>query len=313
MQRRPEGPSRDLSYLTLTEEAMGSSFAIVMYGAEPAQLEKAAAAAFDELHRLDDMLSNYKPGSEWSRVNREGPAGPVVISPELFALLSKCLEFSRRSDGAFDITVGPLMKVWGFYRGEGARPRPEEVSRSLGRVGHRYVRLDSEAMTVTFLRAGVELDPGGIGKGYAVDRMVDVLKRHGVDRALVSAGSSIYGLGTPPRQPSGWRITVAAPARSRGRSVEVDLKDMSLSTSGTDEKFFQVDGQKYSHIIDPRTGHPARGVSSVSVMAPRTIESEAWTKPYFINGLPWARAQKRTDVRVFWCADSPAGPCDWLR
>ena len=162
--------------------------------------------------RLDRMLSNYLPDSEWSEVNRTAGLRPVRLSAELFQLLSDCMRYSQQSGGAFDITVGPLMKVWGFYRGEGALPRPAEIRNALARMGYRHVRLDPAAQTVQFDRPGVELDPGGIGKGYAVDRMVEVLKGRGVKIALVSAaGSSIYGLGAPPDEPQGWRITIRAP------------------------------------------------------------------------------------------------------
>ena len=165
----------NLLRLEKSDEAMGSTFLVVLYGNDSATLEAAAAAAFEEVHRLDQMLSNYLPGSEWSRVNREAGHRPVVAPAELFQLLSDCIDYSRQSDGAFDITVGPLMKVWGFYRDEGLLPRPAAVAKALLGVGYRHVRLDPAMHTVQFDRPDVELDPGGIGKGFAVDRMVDVL------------------------------------------------------------------------------------------------------------------------------------------
>jgi thiamine biosynthesis lipoprotein len=305
----------DLLRVELSDEAMGSTFTVVLYGSDQKQLEAAADAAFDEVHRLDRLLSNYQPASEWSEVNRTAGVRPVKLSAELFQLLSDCMTYSRQSDGAFDITVGPLMKVWGFYKGEGSLPRAADVTDALTRVGHRHVRLDAAARTIHFDRPGVELDPGGIGKGYAVDRMVDVLKRSGVHIALVSAsGSSIYGMGAPPTEPAGWRITIRAPDDPHKTAAEVVLKDMSLSTSGSYEKFFWVEGRTYAHIIDPRTGYPARGTASVSVMAPRTIDSEAWAKPFFINGRAWTAAHKPASVRVFVCDDARTQKaCAWVR
>ena len=303
----------DLLRLETSDEAMGSSFSLVLYGRDRASLESAAEAAFQEVHRLDRLLSNYQPASEWSEVNREAGSRAVTVSPELFALLSSCLDYSRQSEGAFDITVGPLMKIWGFYKGEGSMPRPAAVSAVLDRVGYRYVRLDPSVRTVRFTRPGVELDPGGIGKGYAVDKMVDVLERVGVDIALVSAsGSSIYGMGAPPDEPRGWPITIRTPRHPEEAAARVFLKDSSLSTSGSYEKFFWADGRTYSHIIDPRTGYPAQGIASVSVLAPRTIDSEAWTKPFFINGSAWAAARRPKALRVFVCADGPQLACDWI-
>jgi thiamine biosynthesis lipoprotein len=305
----------DLLRVEQSDEAMGSTFTVVLYGRDQKQLEAAADAAFAEVHRLDRLLSNYQPASEWSEVNRTAGVRPVKLSAELFQLLSDCMTYSRQSDGAFDITVGPLMRVWGFYKGEGSLPRPADVTDALTRVGHRHVRLDAAARTIHFDRPGVELDPGGIGKGYAVDRMVDVLKRSGVHIALVSAsGSSIYGMGAPPTEPAGWRITIRAPDDPRKTAAEVVLKDMSLSTSGSYEKFFWVEGRTYAHIIDPRTGYPAQGTASVSVMAPRTIDSEAWAKPFFINGRAWTAAHKPASVRVFVCDDARTQKaCAWVR
>jgi thiamine biosynthesis lipoprotein len=307
------GQSTEQARLELTEEAMGASFSLVLVGPDRGGLESAAAAAFAEVHRLDRMLSNYLADSEWTLMNREAATRPVRLSPELFALLSSCLDYSRSSDGAFDVSVGPLIKVWGFYKGEGALPRPKEVTDALTRVGYRHVQLNPARQTVHFARRGMDLDPGGIGKGYAVDRIVDVLERSGVPAALVSAsGSSIYGLGAPPDESRGWPITIRAPRDPEGAAATVYLRDMSLSTSGGYEKFFWAEGRTYSHIFDPRTGYPARGSSAVSVVAPRTIDSEAWTKPFFINGRAWSSAHKPAGFRVFFCEDRPDSPCRWL-
>jgi thiamine biosynthesis lipoprotein len=248
-------------------------------------------------------------------VNRDAATRPVRVSDELFDLLDACLVYNRRSKGAFDITVGPLMKVWRFYKGEGALPKPEEVTNALARVGARHVRLDREARTVRFDRPGVELDPGGIGKGYAVDRMIEVLKRQGIRAALVSGGgSSVYGLGAPPEEPRGWRMEISAPGSLETMVAETFLKDMSLSTSGSYEKFFYAGGRRYSHLMDPRTGYPARDVSAVSIVAPRTIDSEAWTKAVFINGRAWTATHAPRGFRVFFCDDrSPTPACGWIR
>jgi len=293
---------------------MGSTYSIVLYGVERVRMEAAADAAFDEVRRLDDMLSNYKPDSEWSQVNRYAAEKPVVVSPELFDLLFACLEYSRESAGAFDITVGPLMKVWGFYKGTGHLPHRPEVAAALTRVGYQHVHLDSAKRTVSFDRAGVELDPGGIGKGYAVDRMADVLRKAGVDTALVAgSGSSIYAMGAPPDEPKGWRVDIRDPWTPSKTRAEVFLKDTSMSTSGSYEKFFRAEGKIYAHIMDPRTGYPAQGSVAVSVVAPRTIDSEAWAKPYFVNGRQWAARHKPKEFRVFFCEDRMDQPCAWLQ
>jgi len=300
--------------LEKSADAMGSTYSIVVYGNDRIRMEAAADAAFDEVRRLDDLLSNYKPESEWSEVNRLAAERPVKVSPELFELLAACVEYSRESEGAFDISVGPLMKVWGFYKGSGHLPHRPEVLAALTKVGYKHIHLDQGAQTVWFDRPGVELDPGGIGKGYAVDKMVEVLKKNGVAMALVAgSGSSIYGIGAPPDESKGWRIDIRDPKDPKKSSAEVFLRDTSMSTSGSYEKFFRAEGRTYAHIMDPRTGYPAQGSLSVSVIAPRTIDSEAWAKPYFVNGRQWAARHKPKDFRVYFCEDRTDQPCAWLQ
>ena len=298
-------------------ESMGSAYSLVLYGEDRARLEAASEDAFEEVRRLDRMLSNYRPESEWSVVNRESAARPVKVSAELFQLLSECVEYSRQSEGAFDISVGPLMKVWGFYKGTGHLPGRAEVAEALGKVGYRNILLDASNKTVRFAKEGVELDPGGIGKGYAVDRMVDVLRRDGIRTALVSAsGSSIYALGSPPGE-TGWKVGIRDPKDETKIVTEVSLKNESMSTSGNYEKFFRAEGKLYSHIMDPRTGYPSEGMLSASVITPLTLDSEAWTKPYFINGRVWAAKHKLKSFRVFLCPDTGEGgtgqTCAWLQ
>lgn len=302
----------DLVRLERSLDAMGTTYTIAVYGTDRFALDSAMEDAFEEAHRLDLLLSNYRWDSEWSKVNREAFREPVAISEELFQLLQKCLAYSRASEGAFDITVGPLMKIWGFYKGSGRVPHRSEIRTAQGRMSWRHILLDSRARTVRF-DAPVEMDPGGIGKGYAVDRMVEILRARGVTSGLISAGrSSIYGIGAPPNEPRGWRITLPHPKASKTTAAEFFLKDGSMSTSGTSERFFVAGGVTYSHIMDPRSGYPARGMLTVSVLAPKTIDSEAWTKPYFILGRHWAARHKPHDFRVFLCEDRTEIACESL-
>jgi FAD:protein FMN transferase len=303
----------DLLRLEDSVDAMGTTYTVVAYAEDQQQLEEAMEAAFTEVRRLDRMLSNYRPESEWSRVNREAAQRPVPVSPELFRLFQACAEFNRQSEGTFDISVGPLMRVWGFYKDSGRLPAKGEISAVLGKVGFGNVVLDAQKGTVRFLKPGVELDPGGIGKGYAVDQMAEKLKQHGIRSALVSAGSSsIYGLGSPPND-SGWSVRIRHPRMHNDTVAEVQLRDESLSTSGDYEKFFMAEGKMYSHIMDPRTGYPASGVASVSVIAPRTLTSEAWAKPFFILGRGWAAKNLPEGLRVFLCEDQTRLACAWLQ
>ena len=311
----PASPAEKTDTLRLESSvvAMGSAYSVAVYGDDRTRMEGAVDAAFEEVRRLDQMLSNYKPESELSELNRRAAERPVQVTPEMFSLLSACAEYSRESEGAFDITVGPLMKIWGFYKGTGRLPHRAEIRGALDQVGYRNIVLDAANRTVRFARPGVELDPGGIGKGYAVDRMIEVLKQSGIRTALVSAaGSSIYGLGAPPGE-KGWRVQIRDPKDANKNVAEVYLKDESMSTSGNYEKFFHAEGRIYSHIMDPRTGWPAQGVLAVSAIAPRTLDSEAWTKPLFVNGRAWAAKHKPAGVRAFFCEDTPEQTCAWLQ
>ncbi len=295
-------------------QAMGSLFTVAAYGEDRAQLSAAVGAALQEARRIDDLLSNYRSESELSEINREAAQHPVRVSPELFDLLEKCQQYSRASDGAFDWTVGPLMRVWGFYKGSGRLPDRDAIEGAMRSVGYKHVHLDPQFRTVRFDAPGVDLDPGGIGKGYAVDKMVEILRDTGINIALISAaGSSIYAMGAPPGEKGpekGWYIRIRDPKDESITAAELYLKDQSLSTSGTYEKFFEAGGKIYSHIMDPRTGYPAKGMLSVSALAPRTLDSEAWTKPFFINGPDWTRKHLPPGFRVFLCEEGK--PCYWL-
>jgi thiamine biosynthesis lipoprotein len=293
---------------------MGSEFRVALYGADKKQLASVADAAFDEARRVDELLSNYISSSELSRLNRKASDGPMEVSEELFTLLERCVRYSSASEGGFDPTVGRLMKTWGFYRGEGAIPSRLSIWWTLRSVGYAALELNSKAHTVEFLRSGLQLDPGGFGKGYAVERVVELLREQGIAAAMVSSGSStLYGLGSPPDEPRGWKADIRDPL-DKDRIVATEyLLDSSLSTSGSYERSFTVDGVVYSHIMDPRTGMPATGTVAVSVVAPSSLDSEVWSTALFVNGKEWSSAAGHTpnELRVLYCAMDES--CGWLK
>ena len=306
--------SSELIRLETSVDSMGTTFSVVLYGSHRGQMEEAVAAAFDEVQRLHNLLSIYRPASVWSEINRLAAQKPVEVPPEVFKLITRCLCYSRQSQGAFDITVGPLMKTWGFFKGAGRLPSRDEVAAARAKVGYRHLCLDPAGRTVRFDIAGMEINPGGIGKGYAVDRMVEILRKKGFEAALVMASSSsIYGMGSPPGEARGWRVDIRHPRRPRRHSAtEVFLQDMSLSTSGGYAQTFCAGGRVFSHIMDPRTGYPAQGMLLVSVTAPRAIDSEAWTKPFFLQGRSWAAQNKPRRLHAFFCEDGPEQTWGWL-
>lgn len=268
---------------------MGTFYTVAAYGRDADFLAEAVNEVFEEIDRLDTQMSNYKPESELSQINREAAGEYVPVDPRLFGLLQLCQRLSEETDGAFDITVGPLMKAWGFFRGQGRLPSPLEIRDVLKHVGYRHVHLNANRRTIHFDEPGIELDLGAKGKGYAVDRAVDILRENGITSALVSAGaSSIYALGAPPGD-RGWKITVRDPFDPNKVAETIYLKNFSLSTSGNYERFFKVGGKMYSHIMDPHTGMPVGGMLSACAFTERATDSDGLSTAFYVLGVEGTR------------------------
>lgn len=244
-------PSRMPSQLYFaTHPAMGTEYSLYLYARSREEADSIAALVFWEIDRVDGLLSNYRESSELSRINREAFQQDVTTDPETFRFLETCLAWSASSHGAFDISVGKLMKVWKFFGAPGAVPSPEELTASREDVGWEKIKLDRAQRTVRFLTSGIELDPGGIGKGYAVDRAVRFLRAKQVNVALLSAGSStIYALGAPLGE-EGWKVRVPSPSLGEETISTVILRDTSLSTANLSGKYFVHDGHFYGAIMD---------------------------------------------------------------
>lgn len=273
------------SLFTRVHPAMGTDFTLYIYAADAAAADREAERVFAIVDQLDSLLSNYKSQSELSRINHEAAARAVTTDPETFRFLQESLAWSARSDGAFDITVGKLMKAWGFFRSTGHVPSDAELAKVRAETGWKHVVLDPGTRTVRFTSPGVELDPGGIGKGFAVDAAVRALRADGVHAALLSAGSStIFGMGAPP-DASGWKVRVPDPERAGAAISTVVLHDTSLSTANCSEKHFVVSGHLYCHIMDPRTLRPVEGRLQATVIAPSATDSDALSNAMFVlNG-----------------------------
>jgi thiamine biosynthesis lipoprotein len=272
-----------------SHESMGTVFTVAVYGQERSFLAEVVEQVFEEVDRLDEQMSNYKPDSELSAINREAASHPAVVEPGLFHLLEISVHRSEETDGAFDITVGPLIKSWGFFRGRGRLPTGAEISQVLKRVGYQHLKLDAEHRTIRFDDPGIDLDLGGIAKGYAVDRAVDILRSNGITSALVSSGtSSIYALGSPPGA-RGWKITVRDPYDGHKPADVIHLQNYSLSTSGSYEKFFRIGGKNYCHIMNPHTGWPVQGVLSTVVLAATGTDTDGHSAGCFVMGVERTR------------------------
>ncbi len=277
------------AHLEASRMSMACLYAIDAYGPDAATLPKILEDAFDEVDRIDRLMSHYRPDSPLSRINREAAGHPVAVNPELFDFLVESIRYSRESNGAFDITVGPLMKAWGFFKGDGRLPTPEQLNDARRHVGSPHVVFDRARQTIAFDEPGVELDLGGIAKGYAVDRVVRLLRARGVSAALVSAGgSTIFGLGAPPGQDA-WEVAVQDPFDARKTAMRVRLNNRALSIAGTSEKWFEAEGVRYSHIMDPRTGMPVQGILSVAVLAATGTAGDALDDAFFVLGVERSR------------------------
>ena len=265
--------------------AMGSEFTIDLYAPDQETAQQWMQISFDEVDRIEALLSNYRPTSEFSRISREAGSHTVTTDPETYAFLSTAIDWSRRSNGAFDITVGPLMRAWGFFFNHGRIPSQAELDALRKQIGWQNVSLDPATRTVSFTNhANMELDPGGIGKGYAVDRIVALLQQQHVTAALISAGTStIYAMGEPPGTP-GWLVHIPDPAHDGKILTTVALVDTSLSTSGCTEKFFIKDGHRYCHIMDPNTMRPVENLLQTTIIAPSATDSDALSTATFVMG-----------------------------
>jgi thiamine biosynthesis lipoprotein len=267
-----------------TRLSMACVYAIEAYGSDADALPRAIEDALDEVDRIDRLMSHYKADSPLSRVNREAARHPVTVEPELFDFITDAMRYNRDSGGAFDITVGPLMKAWGFFRGDGRMPSPEDLAAARRHVGAEHVILNETAKSIRFDDSGVELDLGGIAKGYAVDRVVRLLRDHRISAAVIRAGgSTIYALGSPPGR-DGWDVMIQDPLNPQKIARTVRLKDRALSVAGSSEKSFESSGVRYSHIMDPRTGRPVQGVLSVAVLASSGTAGDALADAFFVLG-----------------------------
>ncbi len=253
----------------------------------------AAREALDSVDAIEAALSVYRETSEVTALNRAATEKAVPVSQELLGLLSHSRALHIATNGAFDVTSTPLSRAWGFFRREGRRPAAPEIAAALSRIGLHNVALDEKAGTVRFRKPGVELNFNAIGKGYALDRVASGLRRRGVEHALLSAGgSSVLAVGGGRR---GFAVDV------RSRHVEeplarLRLRDAALGTSGAGEQFFEADGQRFGHVLDPRTGWPARGALSVSVVADDAATADALATAFFVGGAELARS---------YCAEHP--------
>ncbi|MFH5883456.1 FAD:protein FMN transferase [Halalkalibaculum sp. DA3122] len=258
---------------------MGTTFRIVLYADSKVQADSASRAAFRHIEKLDSLLSDYDSESELNRLNRtSGRDTAVVVSRHLFRVLQYARQVSEKTGGAFDVTVGPYVQLWRKMnrQAEPALPTDQTLASMSKRVGFRYVKLDEQHQTVELRQKNMQLDLGGIAKGYAVDQALKMLNRHGVDAALVDGGGDI-AIGAPPPGRNGWNIEVLThDTAGVDNRIMLQLANSAVATSGDLYQYVEIDGTRYSHIIDPRTGLGLTDRRQVTVIASNGLTADSY-------------------------------------
>jgi FAD:protein FMN transferase len=259
---------------------MGTRIVVELWSEDSKKGKDAIQAVLAEMRRIDEAMSTYKASSELSRLNARASQQPVVVSQELFDLLATSIEYSRITDGAFDITYASVGYMYDYR--ERVRPDDEQIEGALGGINYRHLILDAGSRSVKFARDGVRIDLGGIGKGHAVDRGIEVLRTRGIEHALVTAGGDSRIMGDRFGNP--WVVGIRHPDRKDEVIARIPLEDAAISTSGDYERYFDENGVRYHHIIDPHTGRSASKVRSATIIGPTATRTDGLSKTAFVLG-----------------------------
>ncbi len=267
---------------------LGTTCMVRLYaGGSPAALD----AAFARIAQIEERMTINRDQSEVVRINRAAGSHAVSVTPDVLTVIQEGLVYSTDGDGAYDITVAPLVKLWGIGSTAARVPSPQEIRRALTLVGYKDVEVDARQSTVFLRKPGMGLDLGSIAKGFAADEVARVLRSRGVSSALVDLGGNVLTMGRKP-DGSPWRIGIQNPEEARGTKIGfVDIAGGSVTTAGTYERYFEQGGKRYFHILDARTGYPAwNGLSAVAVVAPDSITADGYDTLLFTLGLDRGRS-----------------------
>ena len=273
-------PAAQAEWMTRNEAIMGTRCAVELWSDDPVKGEAAITSVFDDMKRIDRLMSTWKEDTEISRVNREAGKHPVKISEELFRLLQVSVHYSELTHGAFDITYASVGYLYDFKRG--IHPDQKAIDAALPGINYRHMVLDAKKFTVFFTRPGMRIDLGGIAKGYSVDRGIEILQKQGITRAMVNAGGDTRIIGDRFGKP--WIVGVKHPDEEGKVFLRIPIVDAAFSTSGDYERYFDENGKRYHHIIDPKTGDSARKCRSVTIISGTATRTDALTKSVFIMG-----------------------------
>jgi len=281
--------------------------------------EAAASAIAADLYEIHRTLNLFDPESELSRLNRSAAEKPFRCSALMWKILCAARTAWKETNGAFDVTVGPLMELWGFHRKRSTLPTYAEIESVMAKVGFDKVIMDDSDRTVHFRRAGMRLDFGGIAKGFALDRCVRIAREHGVHCGLIDLGGNIFCLERPPPGRAAYEIGIRDPFDPDGICGTIRLVDGAVATSGNYEQYVVLDGKRFTHIVDPRSGRPVADVAAVTVVTPRGVDSDVFSTAIFVAGDPMIRALKtlHPESRVLRITAPASGPArvqgaDWV-
>jgi len=264
---------------------MGTLFTLTFYAPDAPAADAAAQAAFKRIDALEDVMSDYQADSELNQLCDKPYGQPVPVSADLFDVLQQAQRISKLSDGAFDVTIGPCVRLWRFARKRKVLPTPAELAAAKAAVGWQKLRLDARTRTVTLLAPNMRLDLGGIGKGYAADQVLLLLKGRGLSRALIAASGDI-AIGDPPPGRPGWKVGVATlGTRTNQLAGTLLLHNAGISTSGDSEQFIEIGGVRYSHILNPVTGLGLTNRIQVTIIGPNATTTDSLDTTISILGV----------------------------
>ena len=288
---------------------MGTWASLTLVTADSAAVAHLAYESLVALHRVDSLMSNWTDMSDVARINRDAPSRTIGVHPEVAGVVAFAQIVHKESGGAFDITVEPLVRAWGFLGGTPRVPSQDEITVALEHVGQEKLQFDAVAGTISFADELLRIDLGGIAKGYGIDRVAQRLREQGITDALADLSGNMVAIGNAASHP-GWTVGIRDPAGRVPYLARLHLFDQSVATSGDYEQFVDSDGVRYGHILDPRTGWSARGLSSVTVVSGNAMTADAWATALFVLGPEQARrlARERDDLSVVLVEPRSDGP-----
>jgi len=289
----------EVALLRFSRRAMATTFEIALPFGTPNAYE-AAYEALDLIDDLESQLTVYREDSELSQLNARASQESVSLEARLFELFQLCAQLSRETENTFDIGIGALIRAWGLLKREGRVPSTDDLEQARANSGFRHVILEPESRSVKYLRPKLEVNLGSIGKGYALDRVAELLRsRWGIGSALLhGGGSSVYAIGHPPGTPRGWGVAIRHPAND-GRTLGTAwLIDQGIGTSAATFQRFVYKDKQLGHLLDPRSGWPAEGLASVTAVAPSAALADAWSTAWFVSGQDSAAEACRTKLEL---------------